>query len=146
MLINNDPFHFILVIVYLNNICFILISNLTSQSQLHLEQQCSHISWVSFLPNFPQEDFDDGSSKANKFPIFNVNFGIEALLHVYVEERFRKIASCTLLWTAGLELFNGYEEVLLDMALTNWEDLVFPINDVEKNSWSFWRYFTCNVL
>jgi hypothetical protein len=57
--------------------------------------------------------------------------GIEALL--YVEERFRKIASHTLEWTTGHEHFDGFKEVLLDTALTNWEDLVALITDVVKN-------------
>ena len=68
-----------------------------------------------------KQDFDDNSSKEKKCPIFNGDFGIEALL--YVEERFRKIANRTLLWRTGIELFNGFEEVLLDTALTNWEGL-----------------------
>jgi hypothetical protein len=36
------------------------------------------------------------------------------------------------LWTTGIELFNGFEEVLLDTALTKWEDLIAPINDADK--------------
>ena len=60
---------------------------------------------------------------------------IEALL--YVEERFRKIAVRTLSWTTGPELFNSFEEVLLDTALTNWEDLVAPIEEVDKTPEQF---------
>jgi hypothetical protein len=44
-----------------------------------------------------------------------------------------KIASCTLSWTTGEELFNGFKEVLIDTALTNWEDLVAPIADADKD-------------
>jgi hypothetical protein len=36
-------------------------------------------------------------------------------------------------WTTREELFNGFEEVLIDTALTNWEDLVAPIVDVDKD-------------
>jgi hypothetical protein len=43
--------------------------------------------------------------------------GIDTLL--YVEERFRNIASCTLSWTTGPELFESFEEVLLNTALMN---------------------------
>jgi hypothetical protein len=63
---------------------------------------------------------------------FTGEHGIEALL--YVEERFRKIASRTLSWTTGPELFDSFEEVLLDTALTNWEDLVAPIADAEMQT------------
>jgi hypothetical protein len=32
----------------------------------------------------------------------------------------------------GIELFDGFKEVLIDMALTNWEDLVMPHANVDK--------------
>jgi hypothetical protein len=32
----------------------------------------------------------------------------------------------------GPKLFDGFEEVLLDTVLTNWEDLILPIGDVDK--------------
>jgi hypothetical protein len=51
---------------------------------------------------------------------------------LYIEERFKKIASCTLFWTTGEELLNGFEEVLIDTTLTNWEDLVAPIADAAR--------------
>jgi hypothetical protein len=70
-----------------------------------------------------KQDFVRGSSnKDKKCPLFTGEHGIEALL--YVEERFCKIASRTLEWTTGQELFDGFEEVLLDTALMNWEDLL----------------------
>jgi hypothetical protein len=68
-------------------------------------------------------------------PIFNGEHDIEALL--YVEERFRKIASRTLLWTTGLELFDGFEEVLINTVLTNWEDLILRIAEADKTSERF---------
>ena len=44
-----------------------------------------------------------------------------------------EIASCTLEWTAGQELFDGFEEVLLHTALMNsWEDHTAPISDADK--------------
>jgi hypothetical protein len=79
-----------------------------------------------------KQDFEGGQYKEKKSLIFTEEHGIEALL--YVEERFRKIASCTLSWTTGEELSNGFEEVLIDTALTNWEDLVAPIADADKGS------------
>jgi hypothetical protein len=77
-----------------------------------------------------KQDFQGGSSKDKKCPVFTGEHGIEALL--YVEERFRKIASRTLEWTTGQELFDGFEEVLLDTALMNWEDLTSTIADADK--------------
>jgi hypothetical protein len=82
-----------------------------------------------------KQDFDGGSYKEKKCPVFTGEFGIEALL--YVEERFRKIAARTLSWTTGEELFNGFEEVLVDTALTNWEDLIAPIDDADKTPQRF---------
>jgi hypothetical protein len=32
----------------------------------------------------------------------------------------------------GPELFDGFEEVLLDTMLTNWEDIIAPIADADK--------------
>jgi hypothetical protein len=77
-----------------------------------------------------KQDFIGGSAKDKKCPTFSGEHGIEALL--YVEERFRKIATHTLLWTTGPELFDGFEEVLLDTALTNWEDLTSTIADADR--------------
>jgi hypothetical protein len=74
--------------------------------------------------------FVGGSSKDKKCPVFTGEHGIESLL--YVKERFRKIASCTLEWTTGQELFNGLEEVILNTALMNWKDPVAPIVDADK--------------
>ena len=79
-----------------------------------------------------KQDFEGGQCNEKKCPVFTGEHGIEALLY-YVEERFRKIASCTLSWTTGEELSNGFEEVLIDTALTNWEDLVAPIADADKD-------------
>ncbi len=63
-----------------------------------------------------KQDFVGRSAKDKKCPIFTGEHGIEALF--YVEEQFRKIASRTLLWTTGQELFDGFEEILMDTALT----------------------------
>jgi hypothetical protein len=54
-----------------------------------------------------KQDFVGGSAKDKKCPTFSGEYGIEALL--YCEERFRKIATRTLLWTTGPELFDGFE-------------------------------------
>lgn len=77
-----------------------------------------------------KQDFQDGSYKEKKCPVFSNEHGIEALF--YVEERFRKIADRTLQWNTGIELFDGFEEVLIDTALTNWEDLIAPLANVDK--------------
>jgi hypothetical protein len=77
-----------------------------------------------------KQDFQGGSSKDKKCPVFTGEHGIEALL--YVEERFCKIASRTLAWTMGQELLDGFKEVLLDTALMNWEDLTATIDDADK--------------
>jgi hypothetical protein len=77
-----------------------------------------------------KQDFVGGSNKDKKCPTFSGEHGIEALL--YVEERFRKIASRTLSWTTGPELFDGFEEILLDTALSNWEDIISPIAEADK--------------
>jgi len=77
-----------------------------------------------------KQDFVGGSNKDKKCPTFSGEYGIEALL--YVEERFRKIASRTLSWTTGPELFDGFEEILLDTALSNWEDIIALIAEADK--------------
>jgi hypothetical protein len=46
-----------------------------------------------------KEDFEGGSSKDKKCPVFTREHIIKALL--YIDERFRKIASCTLELTTG---------------------------------------------
>ncbi len=78
-----------------------------------------------------KQDFEGGQCNEKRCPVFTVEHGIEALL--YVKDSFRKIASHTLSWTTEEELFNGFEEVLIDTALTNWEDLVAPIADADKD-------------
>jgi hypothetical protein len=60
---------------------------------------------------------------------------------LYVEERFCKIATCTLEWTTGQELFDGFEEVLLNMALMNWEDHTAPIPDADETPAQFDQTF-----
>jgi hypothetical protein len=77
-----------------------------------------------------KQDFVGGSNKDKKCPTFSGEYGIEALL--YIEERFRKIASRTLSWTPGPELLEGFEEILLDTALSNWEDIIALIAEADK--------------
>ncbi len=77
-----------------------------------------------------KQDFQGGSYKEKKCPVFNGDNGIESLF--YVEERFRKISEQTLQWNTGIELFNGLEEVVIDTALTNWEDIISTIADADK--------------
>jgi hypothetical protein len=54
-----------------------------------------------------KQKFEQGSIRDKKCPVFTGEHGIEALL--YIEERLRKIASRTLLWSTGLKLFDGSE-------------------------------------
>jgi hypothetical protein len=77
-----------------------------------------------------KQDFVGDSLKDKKCPVFNGEHGIDALL--YIAEQFRKITTCTLLSTTGLELFDRFKEVFLDTMLTNWEDLILPMNKVDK--------------
>jgi hypothetical protein len=44
----------------------------------------------------------------------------------------RPYSERTLQWNTGIELFNGFEEVLIDTALANWEDLIAPIPEADK--------------
>jgi hypothetical protein len=69
-----------------------------------------------------KHDFQDGSSKDRRCLIFNGDDDIEALL--YVKEKFSQIASHTLLWTTGPEIFDGFEEVL-----TNTLTFLWPVHE-----------------
>jgi hypothetical protein len=115
MLINNDPFTFTICIVYLDNIYFHLVSNLTFKWQLCLGLPFYHISQDSYIPYLPplncKQDFAGGSCKDKRCLVFTGDHVIEALL--YIEERCRKIASRTLLLTTRAELFNGFMLCLL---------------------------------
>jgi hypothetical protein len=43
---------------------------------------------------------------------------------------FLKLTKCNFLWACnGPDLLTNFEEVLVDMALTNWEDIINPIAD-----------------
>jgi hypothetical protein len=78
-----------------------------------------------------RQDFDDGTYAKKQCPVFSSEHGIEALF--YVEERFRKLAVRSFLWsTDGPDLFTNFEEVLTDSALTNWENIVANIADADK--------------
>jgi hypothetical protein len=83
-----------------------------------------------------RQDFDDGSHIKKQCPVFSGEHGIEALF--YVEERFRKLADRNFQWTGdGPDLFANFEEVLVDTALTNWEDIIDPIDDPDKTDVRF---------
>ena len=75
------------------------------------------------------QNYDDGSKKEKKCPIFSGKEGIEGLL--YVEERFRKVAK-QLNYDEGEELYSGFEEVLTDSAEDHWENVVTNIPDNQK--------------
>jgi hypothetical protein len=91
----------------------------------------SELSTVSL-----RQDFADGSHAKKQCPVFNGEHGIEALF--YVEERFRKLAERNFLWAGdGADLFTNFEEVLVDTALTNWEDIIDPIDAADKSDVRF---------
>jgi hypothetical protein len=91
----------------------------------------SELSMVSL-----RQDFDDGSHTKKSCPVFSGEHGIEALF--YVEERFRKLAERNFMWAGdGADLFANFEEVLVDTALTNWEDIIDPIADPDKTDVRF---------
>jgi hypothetical protein len=73
----------------------------------------------------------DGSHVKKQCPVCNGEDYIEALF--YVKERFHKLAKCNFLWAGdGPDLFANFEEVQVDMSLTNWEDIIDPIEDADK--------------
>ena len=91
----------------------------------------SELSMVSLW-----QDFDDGSHVKKQCLVFNGEHGIEALF--YVKERFRKLAERNFLWAGnGPDLFANFEEVLVNTALTNWEDPIDPIADPDKTDIRF---------
>ena len=80
-----------------------------------------------------QQDFQEGSRKQS-CPVFTGTHGIEGLL--YVEERFRKIAS-QLQWTDGDELFDNFELILADNAELAWENITSNIPDAQRTPQRF---------
>jgi hypothetical protein len=77
--------------------------------------------------------YDDGSKRQKYCPMFSGKHGLEELL--FVEERFRKVAN-HMEWT-GEELFEHFEEVLIDTAENQWEDIVGDIDDVDRDEEAF---------
>ena len=65
-----------------------------------------------------KQNFDDGTSKTKECPVFTGEFGIESLL--YIEEKFRKIAS-QLKFDTGIELFDAFSEVVSETAEEKWD-------------------------
>ena len=69
------------------------------------------------------------STKKKKFPVCTGEYGIEQLL--YVEERFRKI-SRQLDYTTAEELFDNFEEVVMNNAEDKWENVVSGIPNNQR--------------
>ena len=65
-----------------------------------------------------KQDYEDGSYKQYKAPVFNGEGTVECFF--YIEERFRHYAT-KLDWTTGPEMFENFEEILSDTALEKWE-------------------------
>ena len=69
------------------------------------------------------------STKKKKCPVFSGEHGIESLL--YVEDRFSSI-SRQLEYTTGAELFNNFEELMVNNAEERWENIVAPIAEPQR--------------
>jgi hypothetical protein len=83
-----------------------------------------------------RQDFANGSHQKKQRPAFNGEHGIEAFF--YIEECFRKLAAHNLQWTGdGPDHFTNIEEVLVDTALTNWEDTTAAIAEANKTAAHF---------
>jgi hypothetical protein len=51
----------------------------------------------------------------------------------FIKERFWKVAEHNFMWAGdGPDLFTNFEEILVDMALTNWEDIFNTIDNADK--------------
>jgi hypothetical protein len=88
-----------------------------------------------------QQDFADGSYIKKQCPAFNGEHGIKVLF--YVEERFCKLTEHNFLWAGdGPDLFANFEEVLVDMALTKWEN----INDPQDSGRTQYPFILCSML
>ena len=69
------------------------------------------------------------STKKKKCPVFTGEFGIEQLL--YVEERFRKVCR-QLDYTTADELFDSFEEVVMNNAEDKWENVTSRIQNNQR--------------
>jgi hypothetical protein len=113
----------------------------TTWQQLPFKQLFYHTSQTSFCPilqwcHSTNQDFNNGSHVKKNYPMFNNEHGIEALF--YVKERFNKVAKCNFQWAGnGANMFANFEEVLVDMVLTNWEDIIDPIDNADKTDECF---------
>jgi hypothetical protein len=65
-----------------------------------------------------RQNYDDGTRREYKTPVFNGEGTIECFF--YVEERFLHYAA-KLEWITGPEMFDNFEEILTDTALEKWE-------------------------
>jgi hypothetical protein len=63
-----------------------------------------------------RQNYDDGTYRECKAPVFNGDGNIECLF--YVEERFHHYAD-KLGWTTGPEMFDNFEEILQDREMGN---------------------------
>jgi hypothetical protein len=79
------------------------------------------------------QEYDNGSKRQKQCPVYSGKHGIEALL--FVEERFRKIAA-QMEWTDH-ELFDNFEEVLVDAAEDDWEEIVDGIAEADRTTARF---------
>jgi hypothetical protein len=81
-----------------------------------------------------RQNYDDGTRRECKSPVFNGEGTVECFL--CVEERFRHHAAKTE-WTAGPEMFDNFEEVLKDTALEKWETRTQNIVPADRTTQRF---------
>jgi hypothetical protein len=76
-----------------------------------------------------KQNYDDGTRREYKTPVFDGEGTIECFF--YVEERFRHYAT-KLDWTTGPEMFDNFEEILQDTALEKWETRMQNIAPIDQ--------------
>jgi hypothetical protein len=77
-----------------------------------------------------RQNYDNGTYLEKQLPVFSGAHSIEALL--YCEERFRHYATRSFEWDTGPELFDNFEEILVDNALEKWETICAPLDEDER--------------
>lgn len=94
---------------------------------------------IDYKTNLKHQDFelvkncDKDAARSKKYPVFNGGHGIKGLF--YVEACFRKIA--TKFELDGEQLFDAFEDVLQNTALTNWEAIADEIVAAERDEDTF---------
>jgi hypothetical protein len=85
-----------------------------------------------------RQNYDDGTCRECKAPVFNGDGNIECSF--CVEERFRHCAD-KLGWTTGPEMFDDFEEILQDTALEKWETRTQNVAQADQTMARFTQAF-----